>query len=225
MEATLIQNEATAQVLAQQTEKKDYSKIVLPMSGGIVSTTLAYYLKEKGYNVHPITFDWGQWKQAKNLEGIKRTCEKLNFPLKVIDLYSVGNLLRDAGKDQQVVMNRDLIYLSIAISYALTIKSPTIYYPVYLINPEHADPIGRYAENLRSIVKNMTADTIRLNFDFWMNEEWEVIELGDLLGVPFENTWSCFFNEETHCGKCPGCENRKNAFNKTALKDETIYKE
>ena len=127
-------------------------KVVVPISGGIVSTTLLYYLNEKEFTVLPITFDWKQFKKTKAIEGIKRTCKKLNLPLKIVELRSLKDLLENAREDHRVVMNRDLIYLSISMAYALTIECPLIYFPVYLTDLNHAPQIHDYAEILRNTI-------------------------------------------------------------------------
>lgn len=36
-------------------------------------------------------------------------------------------------------------------------------------------------------------------------------------------TWSCLRNGEHHCGVCRACVRRKKAFEKSGIKDETIY--
>lgn len=57
--------------------------------------------------------------------------------------------------------------------------------------------------------------------------EWctkaQVVALGDSLGVPFENTWSCYKGEEQHCGICPTCRSRKQAFEAAGVNDPTEY--
>jgi len=56
----------------------------------------------------------------------------------------------------------------------------------------------------------------------WLTKS-RVVELGDSLGVPFENTWSCYKGEELHCGVCPTCRSRKQAFDAAGITDPTDY--
>jgi 7-cyano-7-deazaguanine synthase len=53
----------------------------------------------------------------------------------------------------------------------------------------------------------------------------EIVELGDKLGVPFENTWSCYKGGDKHCGVCPTCRSRRNAFKTAGVPDPTEYAE
>lgn len=50
-----------------------------------------------------------------------------------------------------------------------------------------------------------------------------VIEQGTKFGVNFANTWSCYKGEDIHCGVCPTCRSRKEAFELNGLQDPTEY--
>ena len=52
-----------------------------------------------------------------------------------------------------------------------------------------------------------------------------LVEQGAKFGVEFGNTWSCYKGEEVHCGKCPTCLSRKEAFLLNGLADPTEYGE
>ncbi len=56
----------------------------------------------------------------------------------------------------------------------------------------------------------------------WLMKD-EIITLGDSLGVDFANTWSCYKGEERHCGVCPTCRSRRDAFVAAEVTDPTEY--
>jgi 7-cyano-7-deazaguanine synthase len=56
----------------------------------------------------------------------------------------------------------------------------------------------------------------------WMNKV-EIIQLGDSLGVDWENTWSCYKGDVLHCGTCPTCRARKAGFVGAGVDDPTEY--
>lgn len=56
----------------------------------------------------------------------------------------------------------------------------------------------------------------------WMNKQ-EIVEKGAKLGVDFADTWSCYAGGELHCGTCPTCRSRREAFICAGIKDPTVY--
>lgn len=64
---------------------------------------------------------------------------------------------------------------------------------------------------------------IRLHTPLQWCQKAGVVELGESLGVPFENTWSCYKGEELHCGVCPTCRSRREAFRAVGVSDPTEY--
>ena len=51
----------------------------------------------------------------------------------------------------------------------------------------------------------------------------EVLRLGRGLGVPFELTWSCYWDQGIHCGTCVSCKERREAFAAVGLEDPAPY--
>jgi 7-cyano-7-deazaguanine synthase len=50
-----------------------------------------------------------------------------------------------------------------------------------------------------------------------------IAEIGDALGVPWEQTWSCYEGGDVHCGRCGTCTERIEAFTLAGLHDPTTY--
>ena len=51
----------------------------------------------------------------------------------------------------------------------------------------------------------------------------EIITKGASLGVPWDLTWSCYEGGKMHCGVCPTCRARHEAFLIAGVKDPTEY--
>ena len=64
---------------------------------------------------------------------------------------------------------------------------------------------------------------IRLHTPLQWLMKHEIVTLGDSLNVNFANTWSCYKGEEKHCGVCPTCRSRKQAFEAAGVRDPTEY--
>lgn len=65
--------------------------------------------------------------------------------------------------------------------------------------------------------------SIRLHTPIQWLMKHEIVTLGDKLGVPFQSTWSCYKGEEEHCGVCPTCRSRREAFVIAGIPDPTVY--
>ena len=64
---------------------------------------------------------------------------------------------------------------------------------------------------------------IRLQTPLQWMEKHEVVSLGTKLGVNWADTWSCYKGEQVHCGTCPTCIARKEAFELAGVSDPTEY--
>ena len=51
----------------------------------------------------------------------------------------------------------------------------------------------------------------------------DIAALGDKLGVPWEDTWTCYEGGEVHCGRCATCVERIEAFHLAGVTDPTTY--
>lgn len=56
----------------------------------------------------------------------------------------------------------------------------------------------------------------------WLDKA-DIVKLGTQYGVPWNLTWSCYRGEEHHCGVCPTCRSRKEAFLAAGVIDPTTY--
>ncbi|KAH0533925.1 hypothetical protein GP486_008951 [Trichoglossum hirsutum] len=65
--------------------------------------------------------------------------------------------------------------------------------------------------------------TIRLYTPLQWLMKKDIVELGFDLGVPFEDTWSCYKGEALQCGVCPTCRSRREAFEAIGEEDPTEY--
>lgn len=70
-----------------------------------------------------------------------------------------------------------------------------------------------------------TYNTVRLQAPLLSLTKAQIIEWGIKLGVRYEDTWSCYKGEEYHCGVCPTCRARKEAFEEAGIEDPTYYQD
>jgi len=68
-----------------------------------------------------------------------------------------------------------------------------------------------------------TYHKVRLVTPFIHSLKSDIVRYGDELALPFELTWSCYVGGDKHCGICPTCRARKEAFIQAAVRDPTVY--
>jgi 7-cyano-7-deazaguanine synthase len=108
-------------------------KALCLLSGGLDSTVLAHLLVAEGYEVHALSFDYGQ-RHRKELDFARRTAARLGIRHSVLDFSTVGSLLKGSSLTDAipvpeghhespemaltVVTNRNAILLSVAFGVA-----------------------------------------------------------------------------------------------------------
>jgi 7-carboxy-7-deazaguanine synthase len=224
---------------------KKKKNAVAIVSGGIDSSTLLYKLvKEDGYEVHALTFDYGQ-KHVKEIESAKKITSYLDVPHKVVNLSELGEILTSALTDPSinvpevppeaqhyqdslkitVVPYRNAIFLSIATGYASSIGANYVFYAAHFSDRgQYPDCRSEFVKAFENAARIGTGnDEIIIDAPFVEMKKNEIIRLGNRLMVPFDLTWSCYNGQERHCGICSSCRERKRAFKEAAIADPTEY--
>jgi 7-cyano-7-deazaguanine synthase len=64
---------------------------------------------------------------------------------------------------------------------------------------------------------------LQLYVPFIHETKASIVTVGARVGVPFEQTWSCYSGGELHCGRCSTCLERMEAFYLAGVSDPTKY--
>lgn len=213
--------------------------VVCIFSGGLDSTVLVYALKQKYNDVRCIAFNYGQ-RHSIELEKAKITSEKLNLPLKIIDISFVGEIVKDvcslssstnvdlptdeeSREDIQanfVVPYRNLMFQSIALSYAESIRAEYVF-----IGVQNGDNNGfwdcrdNYYKTLNELTTLNDLYKIKVLTPLINLTKRDEIKLGIELGIPFEDTWTCYKGGKSPCGICHSCAERSEAFKSLGIID------
>lgn len=221
-------------------DKTSHFKVLINLSGGLDSTTLLYYLINKGAEVHAISFDYGSKHNSIEIEHAKKVCDKLDIPHQIIHLDFINkcfksDLLQNGGEIPEghytaenmkstVVPFRNGIFYSISAGLAESYDCDFIALASHA--GDHAiypDCRGEFTQAMFYSIKLGTEKGIQLIAPFNKISKDEIVKIGQKLGVDFSLTYSCYKGKEKHCGKCGTCVERKEAFEKANVLDPTTY--
>ncbi len=212
------------------------------VSGGLDSVTLAYYLRSKGYTPHLLSFDYGQ-RHKKELFFAKLCAERLNAAYSLIDIASLGAFLKGSALTDMtvdvpeghyasnnmsvtVIPNRNAIMLAMAFSVAAAQNADVVAIGVH--SGDHfiyPDCRPEFIERFEFMERASLGEYA--NVDLWApflaESKEDIIKQGYRLGVPFEETWSCYNGGDIHCGVCGTCIERRESFVRAGIVDPTVY--
>ena len=224
---------------------------VVLLSGGLDSTTVLAIAQSEGFDVHALSFRYGQ-RHAGEIEAAKRIAHKAgvrNHHIVDIDLRAFGGSALTADipvpKDRDLeshavsteipvtyVPARNTIFLSYAIALAEVIKSSTVFIGVNALDysgypdcrPEYIEAFERMA-NLatRAGVEGRTRLNIRAPLISLTKAA--IILLGASLGVDYSMTTSCYDPTPggEACGRCDACQLRLKGFSEAGVEDPILY--
>lgn len=218
-------------------------KVVVVLSGGLDSTVLAYQaVKDLGAeNVAAITFDYGQ-RHNKEIMLAKLSTSKLGIKHVVIDMAEVGKqIFKSALMDKAAVLptgkyaeenlqstvvpNRNMIMVSLAAGFAISFGANEVRYGAHSgDHSNYPDCRPEFIASLRNTLSLCHFEPIGLVTPFANCTKADIVMMGLEIGVPFEDTWSCYDGGDYACGVCTTCDDRLKAFEANNADDPILYK-
>jgi len=215
------------------------------MSGGMDSSTLAYVAKDMGYDILALHLRYGQLTETKELECAKKIADSLDasefLEVSLDYLTQIGGSSltdpsmkvhdhgeeEDKGLPNSYVPFRNANLLSIATSFAEARHADAIF-----IGVQSSDYVGypdcrpEFTEAFQRLIDTGTSDEvdIRLQTPFVRLNKTDILRKGLELGVPYENTWSCYRENRPACGTCDSCFYRLEAFRELGIEDPIPYR-
>ncbi len=223
--------------------KKDYNKkAVCIMSGGMDSTLSAYIIKNEGYEIVAVHFNYDQRTQKKELECFDNICNDLDVKEKyILDLDFFNRLGASALTDITIdvptngledgvpityVPFRNGIFLSMAAAIAEKEKASIISIGVVEEDSSgYPDCRESYIKSMQESINLGTKDetNIIISMPLVNLKKSQIVQKALELDVPLKFTWSCYKNEDKACGVCDSCRLRLNGFKKAGVQDPIVY--
>ena len=218
-------------------------KAVCLMSGGMDSSTLAYLVKSKGYDIFALHANYGQRTEnkeracAKKIAGLLSAQDFTEIDLRYFSQFGASSLTDKtievdrfdparAHIPNSYVPFRNANLLSIATSYAEAKGADAIFIGVQALDYSgYPDCRPAFIDAFRRVMELGTKEAthIELFTPFISMTKTDILRLGNDLRVPYEHTWSCYQNETRACGTCGSCHFRREAFAALGMTDPVPY--
>lgn len=224
-------------------------KAVVLSSGGLDSTTVIAIAKQMGFDIHSLSFFYGQ-RHAYELDAAKKVADALGVAEHLVinaDLRIIGgSALTDdtdvpKGRNSRhmaeeipvtYVPARNTIFLSYALAWAEVLISSDIFVGVNALDysgypdcrPEYIEAFEHMANiATKAGVEGMTK--IKIHAPLINMSKAQIIRKGIELGVDYSLTHSCYdpSRDGLACGECDSCVLRKTGFREANIKDPTKY--
>jgi 7-cyano-7-deazaguanine synthase len=222
---------------------------VLLLSGGLDSTTMLAYALQQGFDVHAMTFRYGQ-RHSFEIESARRVAHRYGVADHVvvdIDLRTFGGSALtaniDVPKDRPAsamtagipityVPARNTIFLSFCLAWAEVLGASDIFIGVNALDysgypdcrPEYVAAFQHMA-NLATRGGVEATIPIRIQTPLLHLSKREIVELGRSLGVDYAITSSCYDPAPAGeaCGHCDACTLRLKGFAEAGETDPAPY--
>jgi 7-cyano-7-deazaguanine synthase len=207
-------------------------KAVVLLSGGLDSATTAAIAINAGYEAIALSFRYGQ-RHQRELEAATRIADALG----ITEHYTIDvNLSQWGGSaltDQSVavpqegvqpdiipatyVPGRNTVFIAIALSLAEAKDAEAIYLGINAVDysgypdcrPEYLAAYQQLA-NLSSKV-GIEGKAPQLVAPLVKDSKVDIVRRALELGIPIEETWSCYQGQAEPCGLCDSCRIRDRA--------------
>lgn len=215
-------------------------KAVLSLSGGMDSATVLAWLIAQGYAVTAYFFFYGSKHNAHERLCARQLSAHYGVELVEVDLSPImaglkSNLLQgqgeipeghynDASMSQTVVPGRNIIFLSLLAGYAWSAGAEVIGIGIH--QGDHAiypDCRESFFAAMSSAIEEGTDGQVTIVAPFLSTDKAGILRAGDLYGVPYHLTRTCYKDQSLSCGRCGSCVERLEAFAAIGKTDPVEY--
>ncbi|CAN0587947.1 7-cyano-7-deazaguanine synthase QueC [Marinobacter goseongensis] len=215
--------------------------VVVIYSGGMDSFTLLHLARARGYQVHALSFDYGQ-RHVRELECARDVCAQANIPHQVLDIRTLNTVMAGSALTSEVdvpeghyaedsmkatvVPNRNMILLSLATGYAVTTGANAVWYGAH--GGDHAiypDCRPEFVEKMDAVCRVANYQPVAIEAPFMAMDKSAILAEGLKLNLDYSQTWTCYNGRERACGLCGSCVERQEAFAAHGLTDPLPYEE
>ncbi|HEY7554782.1 MAG TPA: 7-cyano-7-deazaguanine synthase QueC [Candidatus Binatia bacterium] len=222
---------------------------VILLSGGIDSATAGAMARQEGFEIHALSFRYGQ-RHERELEAAKKIAAFLGaashrvmeFDMRVIG----GSALTDRidvpkgrsadeiadGIPVTYVPARNTIFLSFALALAERLEAEDIFFGANQLDysgyPDCREEYIRAFERLANLATKAGIEgksRIKIDVPLIHMTKAQIVKQGLALGLDYALTWSCYdpAPDGRACGLCDSCQLRLKGFAAAGVTDPIPY--
>lgn len=220
------------------------TKGVIIYSGGMDSFTLLNHALGEVDELHALSFNYGQ-RHSRELERATSVCATKRIHHQVVDLRSISSLVQGSAltsaidvpeghyaEDNMkatVVPNRNMIMLSLAVGYAVSIGADRVYCGAHAGDHDiYPDCRAEFFSELNKATSIANYQPVKIHTPFILLSKGGILLRGKELGLTADdyiNTWTCYKGQDYACGRCGACVERLEAFDEAGWKDPLPYQD
>jgi 7-cyano-7-deazaguanine synthase len=222
---------------------------VILLSGGIDSATAGAIARQQGFDLHALTFRYGQ-RHERELECARRVASFLGVQSHRIiefDLRAIGgSALTDridvpkGRSDTEIAQGipityvpaRNTIFLSFGLALAERIEVHDIFFGANQLDysgyPDCREEYIQAFEKMANLATKAGVEgqsRLTIQTPLLKMTKAEIIHTGLKLGLDYGLTWSCYdpSDDDRACGRCDSCQLRLKGFRDAGATDPIRY--
>jgi len=222
---------------------------VILLSGGVDSATAAAIAKQQGFDLHALSFRYGQ-RHERELASAQQVAAFLQVKAHQIlsfDLRAIGgSALTDdiavpkgrseaemgTGIPVTYVPARNTIFLSFALALAERIEAQDIFFGANQLDysgyPDCREEYIQAFERMANLATKAGVEgksRLTIHTPLLKMSKAAIIKTGLALGLDYALTWSCYDprSEDRACGRCDSCQLRLKGFAEAGVIDPIPY--
>jgi len=224
-------------------------KSVILLSGGIDSATAAALAKQQGFELHALSYHYGQ-RHERELESAKRVAaflpadshQVIRFDLRAIGGSALTDQIKvPKGRSEAAIAQgipstyvpaRNTIFLSFALALAERIEAEDIFFGANQLDysgyPDCREEYIRAFEQMANLATKAGVEGtshLKIHAPLLHLTKAEIIRTGLDLGLDYALTWSCYdpCADGRACGLCDSCQLRLKGFKEAGAADPIPY--
>ena len=207
-------------------------KAIVLLSGGLDSATAAAQAIADGYTPIALSFRYGQ-RHDRELEAARKIAAYLGIQDHYVmevnlaqwggsSLTDMNETLPQDGVQSEVIPStyvpgRNTVFIAIALSLAEAKEAEAIYLGINAVDYSgYPDCRPEYLETFQQLAQlsskaGLEGNAPKLIAPLVMDSKVAIVHRALALGVPIEETWSCYEGGKEPCGRCDSCRIRDKA--------------